>query len=195
MAMEGNDATEITHATLKILESCILTPIEVRKLPMFDIEYLFLQLRGKSVGETITLYMTHPEGECKHRTEVDVKIDDIKVQGEVKENKVMLTDDIGVVLRYPLISDVATTNSEDAETLFKILANCIDYVFDGENVYNDFTADEIDEWLSSLNQNQFGKLVEFFQNIPKLSHKLEWDCTACGKHEEIVLEGLQSFFT
>jgi len=196
MAMEGGEAQEIQTAIMNILNNCILSNIEVDKLAIFDVEYLFLQLRGKSVGEVIDLQVTHQEGECPHRTALKLNIDDIKVEGEISDPKVMLNDEIGVMLRFPNLTDMSfASTGDDTETLFKLINRCIEYVFDSQEVYNDFTETEIDEWINSLNQTQFEKIVDFFQKSPKLQHDITFKCDACGKEETVHLEGLQSFFT
>ena len=195
MAMEGNDQKEIEIAIKKILSNCILQDIDVNKLAMFDMEYLFLQLRGKSVGEVIDLSVTHIDSECKHRTDIKVNIDDIKVQNINQEKKVMLTDDVGVMMKYPTMQEAMGVSGENTEAVFEILSKSVDYVFDAENVYNDFTEAEIVEWINGLNQTQFQKILAFFESMPKLSHEVFWKCKECKEEDTITLEGIQSFFT
>lgn len=195
MAMEGNDQKEIEIAIKKILSNCILQDIDVNKLAMFDMEYLFLQLRGKSVGEVINLSVTHIDSECKHRTDIKVNIDDIKVQNINQEKKVMLTDDVGVMMKYPTMQEAMGVSGENTEAVFEILSKSVDYVFDAENVYNDFTEAEIVEWINGLNQTQFQKILAFFESMPKLSHEVFWKCKECKEEDTITLEGIQSFFT
>jgi hypothetical protein len=195
MAMEGEDAIEIQNAILNILQNCIITEgVDVPNLAMFDIEFLFLQLRGKSVGEVIDLKVGHNNSECNHKSDVQVRIDDIKVQGEQTEKKIMLTDDVGVMLRYPSIKDAAYMSDDPAKALFSVITRCVDYVFDAENVYNDFSESEIDDWINTLNQAQFQKIVDFFSDAPALKHDVTWTCEKCGEEETITLQGLQSFF-
>jgi hypothetical protein len=196
MAMEGGDANEMSTAMLNILKGCILSDIDVNKLATFDIEYLFLTLRSKSVGEVVTLNVKHTtETECRHMTEIKVNIDDIKVQGEISDGKIMLTDIVGIKLRYPKMSDLNTVTTADSESLFKMIRRCIEYIFDGESVYSDFTEKELEEWVDGLNQSQFGMITKFFENLPKLTHTVEWTCEQCKEKDSIKLEGLQSFFT
>ena len=196
MALEGGDQKEIAKATEKIIKSCIIDDIDISKLATFDVEYLFLKLRGKSVGEVIDLKVAHTDenSECKHRTDIEINIDDIAVWGEELDNKIMIDDNVGVVLRFPGMKDVDGMDLESPESMFGVIGNCIDYVFDDDTVYNEFTKKEIDDWVEALNQKQFLKIAEFFNNIPKLSYKVEWTCPECGKDDSIVLEGLQSFF-
>jgi len=195
MAMEGNDQKEIEIAIKKILSNCILQDIDVNKLAMFDMEYLFLQLRGKSVGEVIDLSVAHLDSECKHRTDIKVNIDDIKIQNLDQEKKVMLTDDVGVMMKYPTMQEAMSVDGENTEAVFEILSKSVDYVFDAENVYSDFTEAEIVEWINGLNQTQFQKILAFFESMPKLSYEVSWKCKECKEKDTITLEGIQSFFT
>jgi hypothetical protein len=123
MAMEGNDQQEIANTVLKILKSCIATEVDIDKLATFDVEHLFLQLRGKSVGEVIELTVGHQEGECAHRTEISISVDDIKLSNLDNETKIMLTDTVGVKLKYPTMSQTMNLNPtlSDTETLFKLI--------------------------------------------------------------------------
>jgi hypothetical protein len=196
MALEGQDAKEIENAIVTILSNCILDTIDINKLTLFDIEYLFLQLRGKSVGEKVELMLSHSDenNECQHKTKLEVDLDSIKIQGEVSDGKLMLDDKIGVKVRYPYINDASLVGKNESD-VFGTLSIFVEYVFDKDNVYNDFTKEEINDWLESLNQNQFRKLIEFFENVPKLAHDVEWTCPECKQKDSIKLEGLQSFFT
>lgn len=197
MAMEGNDAKEIEHAVKTILKNCILDDLSIDELATYDMEYLFLQLRAKSVGEVIELKVTHPDKdkECKHGTDISIKVDDIKVINTSQEKKIMLTDNIGVMMKHPTLGDSMTVNQNDTDAVFEILAKCIDYVFDEENVYNDYKLEELVEWINGLNQEQFQKILKFFESMPKLSHNIKWTCELCGEKDEVKIEGLNNFFT
>jgi len=200
MALEGQDGKEMTVATKKILDACIMTPdVDIDKLATFDVEYLFLQLRGKSISEVIELRVGHTDSVegCDHKTDININIDDIKVEDVRKDNKIMITDQIGVVVRYPSMKDVLllSTNADDKEVAFNVISSCIDMVFDAENVYDDFSHEEMKAWLDGLNQKQFEKVSSFFDKIPKLKYDVKWTCKKCKKQDHFVLEGLQSFFT
>ena len=197
MALEGQDPIEITNAIQNTLESCILTEgIDVAKLATFDIEHLFLQLRGKSVGEEVEIVLRHKEGDCKESVNLSINLDEIKVKGDITDGKIMINDKIGVKMRYPSFSDTSKiTDVDSAEGVFGALAVLIEYIYDKETVYNDFDRSEMVNWLGNLNQEQFKKLTDYIQNVPKLSHEVEWTCNVCKKKETILLEGLQSFFT
>lgn len=194
MALEGGSVDEMAEATKKILQSCILSDINVDDLATFDIEYLFLQLRGKSVGEMIDLLVGHTgESDCQHKTEVEINIDNIKVEGIKKDKTIQLTNEIGVKVRYPSMKDVEQLDDSN-EGPFRVIASCIEVVYDNENVYDDFTHEEMESWLETLNKSQFAKISDFFTNIPKLQYKVEWTCPECKKKDSFIIEGLASFF-
>jgi len=214
LAQEAGELNEITKSIVTVLQSCILTSdVDVNTLATFDLEYIFVKLRSKSVGEIIEFKLKHQELDgptgtlesvCTHETPAELNIDKVKVPELKVDKKINITDDIGVVLRYPTFKDLLdleTPNSldlEDIETtdnIFKLIINCIDYVYDKENVYNEFTDEEMADWVGNLNTDQFEKITDFYQNIPKLEHELKWTCKECKKEETLLLEGLQSFFT
>lgn len=196
MALEGGDATEIQNATIKVLNECILTPnVNVSDLATFDVEHLFLQLRGKSVGENVDVILRHQDSDCKETVNVSINLDDIKVTGEITDGKIMLTDDIGIKMKYPRAGDINKLQVQEGMNIFHSIAYLVDFIYDKETVYNDYSVEEIAEWLEQLNQKQFQLITDFMNNMPKLSHEVEWTCNVCGEKEKIVLEGLQSFFT
>tara|TARA_B100000900_G_C20589118_1_gene720902 strand:+ start:1171 stop:1869 length:699 start_codon:yes stop_codon:yes gene_type:complete len=196
MALEGGDPKEIQNATIKVLNDCILTPnVDASKLATFDVEYLFLQLRGKSVGENVDVVLRHTDSDCKETVNVSISLDDIKVVGEISDGKLMLTDNVGIKMKYPMAGDINKFQIEEGMNVFNSIAHMVDYIYDKETVYNDYSREEIAEWLEQLNQKQFTLITEFMNNMPKLSHTVEWTCNVCGEKETIVLEGLQSFFT
>ncbi len=196
MALEGGDEKEISKAITNILTSCILSDVKVDELATFDVEFLFLKLRGKSVGEVIELKLAHsdPDSKCKHRTEVEINLDDINVVGDIGEGKIQLNDELGIKLRYAGINDVDKIDSKSTEQIYDLVVQCVDYIYDTENVYEDFTKKEMSDWLEQLSTAQFQKITNFFESSPKLSHTIEWTCPECGEKDTIVLEGMQSFF-
>ena len=205
-AQESGETKEQILAVANILATCITTPdIEVGKLATFDLEYLFLKLRAKSVGEVIQINVPHQEpagpsgsleNSCTHRTEININIDEVEVMPTVPDSKIQLTDNIGVSLRFPNFQDLATDEDQTGtEYLFDLLSRCIEYVYDKEEVYNDFTHQEISDWVDALGQDQFQKISDFYTNIPRIRKPIEWKCAACGKKESMTLEGLESFFS
>ncbi len=199
MAMEGGDPLEINNAVKKVLSSCIISDdVVIEKLATFDIEYLFLQLRGKSVGEVIELNLKHPNNsECQHVTEHAVSIDSIKVHFPEKvTDKIMISDSIGLKMNYPsLESTNIVSNNNDLDTIINLIANHVQFVFDQDNVYEEFTHQEVKDFIESMNSTQFKNLTEFFTDSPELRHEISWTCPECGKQESLMLRGLQSFFS
>jgi len=200
MAKQGEDNDEIINAIKKVLADCILTDdVDVQSLALFDIEYLFLQLRSKAVGEVIDLNLKHrKETDCTHVTEYPLKIDEIKVQfPEGYSNKVMVNDDIGVQLKYPNIDsmkDFENMDFEDYKTLIELMAKHVDFVYDQNEVYDQFTHQEVVEFIENLSKPMFEKLAGFFTNMPKLTHKITWKCPSCNEEETILVGGLNNFF-
>lgn len=199
MALEGGDQKEIMNAVLEVVSNCLESDLDANDITTFDLEFLFLQLRGKSVGEVVELRVGHADSECTHRQRVNINLDDVKVEGVVSEGKIMITDEIGIKLRYPNITDMDKINNaltnEDTASSFDVVAMCVEYIYDTENVYNEFTNKEINDWLEGLGQQQFAKIAQFFQNVPALRHEIKYTCDKCGEVERIKLEGLESFFT
>ena len=198
MAQQGKDQKEILNVVFQILESCLKTPLEVKKLAPFDIEWLFLQLRAKSVGEVIDLKLKHMKEECQGITDVEININDIKVQyPDKKDDVIMMDQNIGVKMRYPSVEMVDPEKFEDPsiKDIFGLLDKCVVNVFDANQVYNEFTSQELTDFLESLDQKQFQKIVDFFNNTPKVKHTVEYKCAKCGEIVKYPLEGLLDFFS
>jgi hypothetical protein len=171
---------------------------EVEKLATFEIEYVFLKIRSKAVGEVSEFKVTMPDdGE----TQVDVSVPLDKVELQVPDNhnpKIMFTDDVGVVMKYPSLDIFVQQNMTDGEQtiddVFQLAASCIGQAFDGDEVYDSFTKKEAVDFLESLNSDQFAKIQEFFETIPKLSYTMSVRNPKTKKDNDIVFEGLAAFF-
>ena len=199
MAQEGKDEEEIRKAVYNILKSCVLTPIEIEKLPMFDIEWLFLQLRMKSVGEVIKLYIKHAENkECNHNNEYSFNLEKVKVDFPEDHSKIIqLKDGVGIEMNYPsleLFDMKVDYQNLSMDNIFKLINKCITNIFDKDQVYNDFTEEELNEFINKLSKEQFQKIIDFFNTMPKLRHKLEFKCSKCGQTVKHELNGLTDFF-
>lgn len=209
-AQESDDPNDQTLALANVLAECITTAdISVGGLTTFDIEYLFLKIRSKSVGENITVKLGHQgtnspsgtlENKCEYKTEIYINIDEIAPPEIITDKKIQLTDDVGVVIKYPTFQDVINNESSKEGTesiafMFDMIANSIDYVYDEENVYNEFSDEEMKNWIESLNQSQFEKISNFFNTMPSLKHEVKWKCSKCGEEDTLLIEGLQNFFT
>ena len=202
LALESEDTKQITQAIKAVLKSCVQTKgIKVESLPTFDIEFLFLNIRGKSVGEQIDVNVICPDDE-KTSVKVVIDLDDIKVQKtESHTNKVQLDKNLMMELKYPSLDEFIKNNfdfkDENAmEQSFKLIASCIDKIYNEEEVWvaGDCTKKEITEFLESMNSQQFKKIEEFFTTMPKLSHTIKVKNPNTKVESEVVLEGLASFF-
>ena len=204
LALEGGDSKSITNAVKKILKDCISTRgVKIEELPTFDIEYLFLNIRGKSVGEALDLIVTCPDD---NETTVPVKvyIDEIGIETNDQHKKdIVLDSNLTLRMKYPSMTEFITNNFEisgkDIDQLdqsFDIIASCIDMVYNNEESWaaSDCTKKELKEWVQDLNSKQFKELETFFETMPKLSHTLKVTNPKTKVESEITLEGLASFF-
>ncbi len=204
MAMESKESDSIHLAIRDILNNCTLTEgVDLDELPIIDIEYYFIQLRAKSVGEIVeSRYRcnnTVEEKECGNIMEKNINLLEIKVeQNQEIKAEFQLTDTLTIKLKYPKFGIIKDSlNYEDVNDLtFNMIARSIDYVYDGEQFYyaHEQTQEELVEFVENLNQEQFGKIELFFNNLPKLREKLNITCSKCGFQHNIEVEGLESFF-
>jgi glutamyl/glutaminyl-tRNA synthetase len=204
MAMESEDMKQITDSIVQILGDCILTKdIKVESLATFDIEFLFLNVRAKSVGETVEVNITCPDdGETK--VEMEIAIDDIKVQ-KTREHKniIKLDDELMLKLKYPSLDQFIESNFEtsgqtsDVSQSLSMITSCVDAIYNEEESWEaaDCTKKELDEFIEQLNTKQFKEVEKFFTTMPKLSHKIKVKNPNTGVESEVVLEGLASFFS
>ena len=202
IALETEDTKEITNAIRAVIKSCVLTRgIKVETLPTFDIEYLFLNIRGKSVGETIEVNLICPDDGV---TEVkkNIPIDDIQIQRtDGHTNQIKLDDNIMMELKYPSLDQFIKNNFDFAEgnqmdQSFELIGTCIDKIYTEEEVWtaSDCTKKELTEFLESMNSSQFKEIENFFETMPKLSHTIKVKNPETEKESDVVLEGLASFF-
>ena len=204
LALESEDTAQITNAVVEILSECILTKgVDVTKLATFDIEYLFLNVRSKSVGETVEVNLTCPDDD-RTSVEMEINIDAIKVQKtRGHKNIVKLDDQYSMKLKYPSFDQFIESNfdtSEDTSDVDKslnMITNCIEMIYDEEESWDasDSTKKELEEFVEQLNSKQFKSIEKFFETMPKLSHKVKVTNPTTGVESEVVLEGLASFFT
>ena len=204
MAVESDDQESIQENIKQILRNCTLTEkIEIDDLPVIDIEYYFINLRAKSVGEVIeNKYRCEAivdDKKCNNVMETSVNLLDIKVEGLVQNNDVIqLTDKITIKLRYPKFSVLKSIKDMNkmADIAMRMVAESIEYIYDGEQFYyaNEVSANELLEFVESLNQKQFAKIEEFFLTMPKLQRKIDIVCSKCGFNHKFDIEGLENFF-
>jgi hypothetical protein len=202
LALESEDTKQITNAIKAVLSSCIQTRgVKVETLPTFDIEYLFLHIRGKSVGEVIEVNLYAPD-DGKTSVPVEINIDDIKVQkDEEHDKKIKLDDNLVMEMKYPSLDQFINNNFEiggdvSFEKSFELIASSIDTVYNDEEVWSasDCTNKELVEFLEQMNTVQFKKVEKFFETMPKLSHEVTFINPKTKKENTVLLEGLTSFF-
>lgn len=204
MANESDDPKETINTIKQVLRNCILDDLDVDNLATFDIEYLFLQLRARSVGEVVTLRFTcnndiTEENKCGNVVKIDVNVLDIKPTVNTEHsNKIQINDKIGIVLKYPTFGsvDVASLDTENLDQVLDIIVACIDYVYDEEQIYpaKDSSKKELTEFIENLKQTDLEKISAFFNSLPKMKKDVDFKCDKCGYHETLQLEGIQSFF-
>ena len=201
LALESANQKEITNAVKQVIKECVLTKgIKIEQLPAFDIEYLFLNIRGKSVGESIDLLVTcGDDGETE--VGVTVPIADIQVvKSEEHTKDIEIGDGWTVKMKYPSLSQFIETNfTESADTVeksFQVIASCIDIFYNKDDMFAaaDCTKKELKEWVESLTSQQFQKIEKFFETMPKLTHTLKVVNPKTRKENTVVLEGLTDFF-
>ena len=197
IGLETQDAMQIASAVMDTVKSCVYEELDMRSLTSYDIEFLFLKIRAKSVGETSKLVFKWKE--CATENYVRFNIDDINIKVDNSNNKINITDKIIVEMKHPTFSQMAASESLNEKSptvqVFGLIRESINSVMtDDERIdMRDIEKEEFQEFIESMTQEQFTKIREYIENIPKLSHDIEFDCIKCNTHNEIKVEGLQSF--
>ena len=196
LAQESDNQDQIANTITNIVESCTEGQLKVKELPIFDIEYVFLQLRSKSVGESVTLKLKCPDDE---KTYVDktIKLDEIAVHMTADHtNEVQITDKIKIVMKYPVMEDMKGIDiSAGISGTFGLISKCVHEIHDEDMIHSriDMNEKELDEFIDTLDSQQFDRLMNFFQTMPKLRHVIEIVNPKTKKKGEVMLEGLDSF--
>ena len=197
IAQESEDNKLMENTFAQIINDCVFEDVDPYKMPMFDIEYLFLRIRGKSVGEKVKLNVLCPDDE---KTRVDVEVDLEKVDVQMTDdhtNIVNLTKDITMVMRYPCLKDMSGfDDTGEVSSMFDMIKRCALEVRDGETIYNrvDISDKELDDFIDSMSSENFEQVANFFNTMPKLYHEIEVKNPKTKKKNKIPIEGLQSFF-
>lgn len=200
MALESQKSDEIFQATKQIVSSCTFDALKVEELPTFDLEYIFLQIRAKSVGETTKFKVLCPDDK---KTYADVEVDLTKVNVEVDDNHTnkLVVDEkrnLGVVLKYPTMNVLKSGTMENptTEQIFDVLTECVDHIYEGDKIYpaKDSTPQEIKEFFEGLSQDSFVKIKSFFDTMPRLRHEVEVTNPVTNVKSKVVLSGLNDFF-
>ena len=201
IAQESADPKQITESVKTVISNCILTRgVKVEELATFDIEYIFLNIRGKSVGETVDVLITCPDDEVT-KVPASINLEDIQVEVDKKHSRdIKLDDSLVLRMRYPSMKEFIKTNfmGEDfsVDDTFDLICSCIEQVYNEEEswVASDCSKKELSEFIEQLSSKQFKEVEMFFQTMPKLSHKLKIKNPNTDVESEVVLEGLTSFF-
>ena len=197
MAQDTKDETQLADAMGTLVSSCTYGTLDASTSPLFDIEYVFLKIRSKSVGSKVDLMVVCPDDE-KTQAKVSLDLDDINVtMTDDHINEVQVNDKVKVVFRYPILHDLKglTENPTDVDRVFHVLNRCINEIHFGDDVYqrSDMTEKDIDEFVDQLTTEQFERMSDFFNSMPKLRHAIKVTNPKTKVKSEVVLEGLESF--
>jgi hypothetical protein len=207
IAVESDDEKTIMDTIKQIINNCCLDDVDTETLPITDLEYFFLHLRARSIGEIVDLQYkcnnkvkddAGEEVECGNNVKLKVNILEIEPTFNDKHtNKIELTDKLGIVMKYPNFATIDKVKSNnDVEQILGIIMNCVDYIYDEDSIYyrKDISDEELTEFIENLTQKQFAKVQEFFETVPSIKKELDFKCNKCGYQEKILIEGIQNFF-
>ena len=200
MALESGEDADMKNATIDLVNSCTFGKIKAEELPLFDIEYLFLNIRAKSVGEVAKFQVICPDDKIT-LVPVDIDLTEVNVQVDDKHNNNILLDEsrnLGIVMRYPTLKLVpmGIDRNMNADKIFDLMISCIDHIYEGDKVYpaKDSSKSELVEFFNNLNSAQFQLIKTFFDEMPKLRHTIKVTNPKTKKESEITFSGLQDFF-
>ena len=200
MAMESKSNADITQAVKDIVQECTFNKVDISNMPMFDVEYIFLNIRSKSVGEVSKLKLLCPD-DGKTYANVELDLNEVKVQvGDDHTNKIELGNDMGMIMKYPTIDSFSDTGIRDINpgNMLEVISSCILQIYEkkGEKVYDtkDQTQKEVIDFIEQLNTSQFKKVQDFFTTMPKLKHEITVKNPKTKKESKVTLTGLNDFF-
>jgi hypothetical protein len=201
LAQQSDDQKTMIATLTSVLQSCVQDNIDVDDLAIFDLEYMFSQIRAKSVGEVVELILKCDTCEDeKAKVKVSINLNDLKVEKPKDHNtNIRLFDDVGIVMKYPkldILDTIQKLDTGDIESVFKLMCECIDTIYAGEEVHHahEYSKKELNEFLENLTEDQFRKIQSFFETMPKLEKKLDYSCPVCSKEQSVVVSGIDSFF-
>ena len=186
---------EVSRVVKELVDACTFNKLNTNDLPHFDIEYVFMNLRAKSISEVVDVIITC--GNCSNKYDASFNIENLKVEKAANHsNKIMLNDSIGIEMRYPSFDDIVRLIDANDEEIFTMVKKTIKGVFDGDNYYDtsEQTNEELEDFLYSLTKEQFKKIEEFFASCPKVVQEFETTCPSCKTNNKSRIEGLQNFF-
>ena len=191
IALEGGEYEPIVRALKDMVNTCTFEKLEIDKLPVFDLCFLFLNIRAKSVGEIIEPSLICAE--CSEPNPVKINIAEMKVTKKSNHtNKIDLGEGVGILMKYPVLLD----EEEKGDVSISLIVSCIEMIYDGEQIYKseDRTKEELVEFIENLTHNQFENIIKFYDTMPELKHIVKYKCSKCDKANQVVLEGLGDFF-
>lgn len=207
MASESEDAKEVIGTIRQVLKNCVIDEIDIDSLPTFDLEFLFMNLRARSVEEVVELkykcnnVIKSETGEDKRCSgTVDFKLNLLEIQPTLNPNHkkdIKLTDNVGVCLKYPTFDMMQKyDNIDENEIMMNVLVDCIDYIYDKEQMYyaKDSTRKELEEFIDNLQQKELEKFKDFFETLPEVKKEVHFKCVKCDYEEDITIKGIQNFF-
>jgi hypothetical protein len=208
MATESEDTDTTINTIRQVLNNCVLDDIDIDSLPLFDIEFLFVNLRARSIGEVVNLKYrcknmvmdeeSKEEKVCNNQVQIDLNILEIKPEAGADHTKdIKITDTLGIMMRYPKMNMVFNSKDKDEfDVIVELIIDCIDYIYDADSVYysKDSSREELMEFVDSLQSKDLDKIKQFFETMPKMKKNLDFKCSKCDYHESLELEGIQSFF-
>lgn len=196
VASEANDPNAAYLAIKQIVNNCTFEKIDVENMALFDLQYLFMKIRSKSIGETAQFKFVCPK--CSSDIVNSINFDEIKIKTDPQHNKkIMITDKIGIMMRYPNMQIERIMNDTKREDMdMKIIVNCIDYVFDADNIYyaKDTDPKELENLVESLTEQKFKMIENFFKTFPKLEHNIDYVCKKCGHTDSHIVRDMYGFF-
>jgi hypothetical protein len=214
MALQSSNDAEIMSTIKQVINNCLVDELDIDKIPIFDIEYLFLNIRARSIGEKVETYYVcrnvvgktkTEEGldedvQCMHMMPIEVNLLDIKPPIDDLPTKIYITKDIGIQLKYPNLKTFKSMDnllmSEGSKEVFDMIFSCTEYIFDKDELHyaSETDKEEFYAFLDSLTQEQFDKITDFFELLPTITYNIQHDCQKCGFHHELTMEGLNDFF-
>lgn len=197
MAQESGEDQQIRDAFASIVKECTFEVVDPYSCPLFDIEYVFLRIRGKSVGEKVTLNLLCPDDK-KTYVNTTINLEDVSIQmKDEHSNEIKLNDDIKIIMGYPTLSDLGKyTSTNESETVFDMIKNCIKEIHNGDEIHHasDVSDKEMEEFVESMSTENFETVAEFFDTMPKLQHIVKVKNPKTKKQGDVRIEGMQSFF-
>jgi hypothetical protein len=201
IAQQSEDQNVMVNTIKDIISSCTFGKINVEELAMFDIEYIFCKLRSKSVGEISELIFNCLEcNDAKAKMKISIDLNQLEVEFHDDHKKTIdLFDDVGITMKYPsldMLNQIKDIEGESIENAFEVIVSCIDHIFAGDEIYpaKEQSKEELTSFLDNLTQEQFKKIQRFFETMPKLEKKVEFDCPVCNYHHSHKIQGIENFF-